>query len=217
MTATRTFAVLRTDTMIGTAFIMPIVMMRVTQRPFPQVEDVYALLRQGGAMNEAEPVEVTPDEGQEICEALVDTFADILVSRPLFVDLGDGTIYAVRHQPGFTPFLAESGNVFAAFGRPLPQGTTEDHLYTCMFTSRSPILLCAALRAGNPALSIAEGKTIASNGVPVEMTAGQLTRTLLHAVRCSAHKHREITEGRQTDRFGPVLPTQVVESYDIAA
>lgn len=216
MMTTRTFAVLRTDTMVGTAFILPILFTRVIGRPFPQIEDVYALIRAGGCMIEAQPVEVSIDGDEDPCRAIGDAFADILVHRPLFVDLETGAIFAVRHPLGMLPFVAESGSLFEAFGRPLPQGSTPDSVHTLTITTRIKMLPCAALREGKPDLSLADAKDVAFHGAPVAMTSGQLTRTLLHAVRCSAQKHRRITEGRETDQFGPVLPTDVIASYSFA-
>lgn len=215
MPKTRTFAVLRTDTMVGTAFILPILFTRVN-RPFPSVEDVYALIAAGGVMSEGQPVEVEVDSDERVGDAIEHAFADILVDRPFFVDLSNGAIYVVRHPHGSRPFVAESGTLFEAFGRSLPQGSTETTVHTLTLTSRITMLPVAALREGNPDLSVADAKAVAFDGKPVQMTAGQFARTLLHAVRCSAQKHQRITSGRETDQFGPVLPKTIIASYAFA-
>ncbi len=212
MTETRTFAVLRADVMVGSAFILPILFTRVIGRPFPRTEDVYALITQGGFMIEGQPIEVSVED-DDIPQALNTAFAEILADRPVFVDLAIGSIYAVRHPDGMQPFVAASGNLFEAFGRILPKDAEADSILTFTMTSRIAILPCVALREGNPDISLADAKDIAFKGATVSMTPGQMARMLLHAVRCSAQKHKRITEGRETDEFGPVLPTAVIASY----
>lgn len=217
MITTRTFAVLRADKMVGTVFILPILFTRMINRTFPQIEDVQALVRQGGFLIEPKPVEVSVDGDAPVSEALQDHFADLLVNRPVFVDLDNGAMYMVRHPHGSLPYVAACGTLFEAFGRPLPAGSTEETVHTFTMTAGITMLPCSALREGKPDLSIADAKDIAFKGQPVSMTTGQLARTLLHAIRCSAQKHQRITEGRETDQFGPVLPTTIIASYAFAA
>ncbi len=128
--------------------------------------------------------------------------------RPVFVDLETARMF-VTQAMGDDLFVGEQGNLIATF---LPTGVeTGAERYDVYWGSRLRGAAGAiALRTGIPDLALADAKHLVNGGAPVGMTRAQIARTLLSGVSQSATRHRDITEGRMTDEFGPTLPNGVI-------
>ncbi len=215
MTITREIAILRADTMIGSDFILPVLIKRVVADAFPTIDAVYALMMQGGFAVEVKTVDLEvygEISGDTLCDALERAFSDILGSRPLFVDVATGDLYVTRGKHETYRFLAPQGNLFEAFSVPVP--ATEEML-DVIVDSRVKILPVAAVRTARPDLGIKEIKEAIDAKTPIAMSRRDLARTLIQAVAISATRHQEITAGRITGEFGCYRPNDVISRCSV--
>ncbi len=209
MTHERHIAVLRADTMVGSAFLLPILSMRVLNRAFPKDQDVQHLIAEGGVtFEEVATIAVAETSGGEtafddaVIDGIVTVYGDALPTRPIFVDLATGHLYAVRTPEGTRPFLGRSGSLFHAMGCGGMMDAVQDDAIVAMFMTALPILGCSAVRKAMPALDIAEAKVIASGAKVVTTTKDTVARALLRAVQIASMRHQDITAGKITDEFG---------------
>lgn len=207
MTATaRQIAILRADTMVGSDFILPVLFKRVIQDGFPQTENIYALMREGGFAVETQTVEIDP--AVAMSDALQAAFREVLTHRPVFIDTETGRVFVTRSMGGGCDFVAEDGNLFEAFGVSLP--TDNEGLFQVVYGSRIRMLPVAVIRQAKPKLSMAEIKEATDTGSPIAMSRREIACTLLAAMGQAAIRHRDITEGRITNEFGYYKPADIV-------
>lgn len=215
MIISREIAILRADTMVGSDFILPVLIKRVVGNGFPDVRHVYDLLLQGGFAVEVQTVdldvygEVSADT---LCDALERAFAEALTTRPVFVDVATGDLFVTRGNDLTHRFLAPQGNLLQAFDVLLPE---VDGPFDVTLTSQVKILPVSAVRTARPDMTIGEIKTALDTKAAIPMSRRDLTRTYVQAIAISASRHQEITAGRITNEFGCYKPRDVIRDCQV--
>lgn len=212
-TTTREIAILRADQMVGSDFILPVMIKRVIGDNFPQTQYVYDLLREGGFSVEVKSVDLEAEI--EIEYALQETFRDLLPSRPVFVDVATGRLYVTRSMGAGQEFLITQGDLFSAFGIAL-DGMSPEGLYRAVFTSKVRVLPVGVVRQARPELNVGEVRHAIDTGTPISMSRRDIARVLVAAIDVAAQRHRDITANKITGEFGAYTATTVIASCRFA-